>query len=282
MTDVSLQPILALLGCPVAGNPTQYMMEKALAQHGLDWRYLSLEVSPEDLGDAVRGMRAMGFAGGNCADPHKETIGQHLARLGPTAEMAGVVNLLLREEGELAGENTEGKAVLETVRRRADPAGRRVVLLGSGKLARAVAVEMALAGADHVTVVGRNEEAGRGLAALVADRLEVAAEFVPWQGDYALAPETDVLIHATSIGQSDPLARVPLVPGPLAAPLIVVDTVLTPPDTRLVAQAAAQGCKTVDGLEVFLTQAAIDFRLWTGVEPDVDVLREAVEEFLEL
>lgn len=282
MTDISLQPVLALLGCPVAGNPSQYMMEKAFAHHGLDWRYLSLEVTPEDLGDAVRGMRAMGFTGGTCAEPHKQAVGQHLARLRPAAELAGAVNCILREEGQLAGENTEGKAVLETIRRRIDPAGKRFVLLGAGKLARATGVELALAGAAQITVVSRDEAAGRDLAALLEDRLEVSASAAPWQGDYPIPPETEALVHATRIGEGDPEARVPVAADTLVPPMIVADLVLSPPDTRLVAEAGERGCRTVDGLEVFLAQAAIDFRLWTGVEPNVDVLREAVEEFLEL
>lgn len=282
MTDLSLQPILALLGHPVAGNPAQYMIEKALAHHGLDWRYLSLNVAPEDLGDAVRGMRAMGFRGGNCAEPHKRAVLPLLDRAGPAADMAGVVNCILRKEGELVGENTEGKAVLEALRRRTDPAGKRVVLLGAGKVARAVAVELALAGAGELTVLSRNEAAGRELVELLRDRLEVAVSLVEWHGECELPPETEVLVHATTIGRDDPEARVPIVPECLAAPMIVADVTLDPPQTWLTREASRRGCTTLDGLEVFLTQAAINFRLWTGVEPDATVLREAVEEFLEL
>ena len=282
MTDLSLQPILALLGHPVAGNPTQYMIEKALAHHGLDWRYLSLDVAPEDLGDAVRGMRAMGFHGGNCADPHKQAVLPLLDRAGPVAEMAGVVNCIVREQDELVGENTEGKALLEALRRRTDPAGKRFVLLGAGQVARAIGVELALAGAEQITVLSRNEPAGRELVELLCDNLEIAASLVAWQGDYELPPETEVLVHATSIGQGDPEARVPIVPDSLAPPMIVADVTLDPPHTWLMHEASGRGCTTLDGLEMFVTQAAVNFRLWTGVEPDPTVLREAVEEFLEL
>lgn len=282
MSDLSLQPILALLGCPVAGNPTQFMMERAFVHHGLDWRYISVEVRPEDLPDAVRGMRAMGFAGGNCADPHKETIGQYLARLSSTAEMASVVNLLRREEDQLVGENTEGRAVLETVRHQVDPAGRRCVLLGSGKLARSVAVELALAGVEQILILSRNPTAGRRLANLLLDRLEVAAQHVLWEEPYALPPQTDLLIHATPIGQQNPQAQVPLVFSSLTDSVLVVDCVFLPPETHLIQSAAQRGCRTIDGLEVLLTRSAMDFQLWTGIEPNRDVLREAVEEFLEL
>ncbi len=282
MTDVSLQPILALLGCPVAGNPTQYMMEKAFAHHGLEWRYLSVEVIPEALGDAVCGMQAMGFAGGNCAEPHKQAVVRHLARLSPVAEMAGVVNCIVREAGELVGENTEGKALLQCARRRLDPTEKRFVLLGAGQLARSIGIELALAGAEQLTVVSRNEEAGRSLAGLLKDHLEVSAALVVWHGEYAIPGETDVLIHATTIGQGEPEAPVPINVASLSEHALVVDSAFNPPDSWLLAQADAHGCSTIDGLEVFLTQAAINFQLWTGVEPNAEVLREAVEEYLEL
>ncbi|MCS7305634.1 MAG: shikimate dehydrogenase [Thermoguttaceae bacterium] len=282
MADVSLQPILALLGCPVAGNPTQFMMERAFAYHGLDWRYISVEVHPEDLADAVRGMRAMGFAGGNCAEPHKEAIGQYLFRLGTTAEMTGVVNLLIRQQDQLVGENTEGRAVLEAIRRRIDPAGRRCVLLGDGKLARAVAVELALAGVDQVLILSRNPASGRRLANLLLERLEVSAQHILWEDPYSLPPQTELLVHATTIGQRNPEAQVPLDFSSLKPQTLVVDCQFLPPQTHLLQSASQQGCQTIDGLELLLTRSAIDFQLWTGLEPNQEVLREAAEEFLEL
>ncbi len=282
MADVSLQPILALLGSPVAGNPTQFMMEKAFAYHALDWRYISVEVRPEDLGDAVRGIRAMGFAGGNCANPHKETVCQYLSRLGSTAEIAGVVNLMIREDQQLIGENTEGRAVLETIRRRIDPAGRRCVLLGAGKLARATAVELALAGVEQILILSRNSASGRRLANLLLEHLEVAAQHVLWEEPYAIPPQTDLVIHTTPIGHQDPEAQVPLVLSSLTDTMLVVDCVFLPPQTRLMESASQRGCRTIDGLEVLLARSAIDFKLWTGLEPHPDILREAVEEFLEL
>lgn len=282
MADLSLQPILALLGSPVAGNPTQFMMERAFAHHGLDWRYISVEVRPEHLADAVRGMQAMGFAGGNCANPHKEAICQYLPRLGSAAEMAGVVNLLRQEEGQLVGENTEGRAVLETIRQRIDPQGRRCVLFGDGKLARAVAVELALAGAEQILILSRNPAPGRRLANLLLDRLEVAAQHVLWEEPYALPPQTDLVVQATSIGQQNPDAQLPLVFSSLTEAMLVVDCIFQPPQTHLLRSAAEHGCRTIDGLEVLLMRSAIDFQLWTGVAPNLDVLREAVEEFLEL
>ena len=282
MSSASLQPILALLGYPLGGNPTQYVLEKAFAHRDLDWRYLSLEVAPENLADAVRGMRAMGFWGGNCAEPHKQTILEHLDRTSRTAELAGVVNCILNEEGELVGENTEGRALVEAIGRRIDPAGKRVVLLGAGAVARSIAVELAQARAAEIVVVNRSEESGRQLVDLLGGELELPASLVVWEDDYALPEETDVLIQATSIAAGDDEARLRLDLDSLRKETLVADVTANPPRTWLVRQAGERGCPTIDGLETFITQAAINFKLWTGVDADPTVMSEAVEEFLGL
>ena len=282
MCSAPVQPVLALLGHPVAGNPTQYMIEKAFQHHELDWEYLSMDVPPEDLGDAVRGMRSMGFHGGNCVDPHKQAVIQYLNRVSPTVELIGTVNCILREDRQLIGENTEGKAFLETLRRRLDPADKRFVLFGAGRMARAIAVELAQAKAAGIVVVSRSEAHGRHLVDLLVTSLGAAGSLAVWEGDYAVAPETHVVVNSTSIGMDDENARVPVRLETLAPEMLVADAIANPPRTRLLREAAERGCKTIDGLEIFIAQTAVNFRLWTGVDPDLTVLREAIEEFLEL
>ncbi len=277
----SVQPILALLGHPVGGNPTQFMLEKAFLHHQLDWRYLSLEVLPEDLGDALGGMRAMGFRGGNLTDPHKDRAAGLLGRFAPAAELTGVVNCLVCDDQGLLGENTEGRGVLEALRRRLDPAGRRAVILGAGRMARAITVELAWAKAAEIVVVSRNEASGRTVLEL-AGRLETPASLVLWADRYAVPADVGVLIDATSAGREDPDAPCCLALENLSNETAVADVRFNPPRTWLLREAAERGCPTIDGLEIYVEQAAVSFRLWTGVDPDRTVLREAVEEFLEL
>jgi len=280
VSDASLQPILALLGCPVAANPTQYMVEKAFAHHRLDCRFLTLEVTPENLGDAVRGMRAMNFLGGMCADPHKRTVIEHLSQISDAARLAGAVNCLVRQESDLVGENTEGQGVLRALRPLVDPAGKRVVLLGAGNVARAIAVELALAKAAEIVIVNRTATRAVELAAMLGQRLQATASAVPWDEDYAIPAEADILVNATAIGREDPEACPPLVRESLRRGLIVADVTLNPPRTRLLSEAAGRGCRTIDGLDIFIQQAAVALKRWTGVQSDVTVMREAVEEFL--
>lgn len=282
MTSSSVPSILALLAQRVGGNPTQYMIEKAFAHHDLDWRYLSFEVDLEDLGNAVRGLKALGFYGGHCGDPHKQAILPFLDRTTETAAAVGAVNLFFRDGDDLVGENVEGKAVLLAIKRLLDPVGKRFVLLGAGKLARATALELAATGAGEIIIVNRTESHASELAGLLAAKRQIPVSAVPWQGEYAVPPEADVLIHATSIVRQNSAEPVPLVFDSLRPELLVVDVSADPPQTRLLHEAAIRKCKTVDGLSIFIEQVSLALKLWTGIEPSRDVLRDAVEEYLEV
>src|SRR5207247_2001156 len=116
MSSAPLQEVVCCLGQPVAGNPTQYMMEKAFAAAGLDWRYLTCEVPPEKLADAMRGLRALGFKGANFTIPHKVAVIAHLDSLSPAAELMGAVNCVNRVDGKLVGVNTDGKGFFQSLR----------------------------------------------------------------------------------------------------------------------------------------------------------------------
>jgi shikimate dehydrogenase len=280
VTHPAIQEIVAVFGQPVAGNPTQYMMEKAFVDIGLDWRYLTLEVAPAALGDAIRGMRAMGFRGCNLTIPHKVEVIQYLDRTSEAATLMGAVNCVNRVGSELVGENTDGKGFVQSLRDVTDPAGKNVVILGAGGAARAIAVEVALAGAATLTVVNRAESRGSELAALVNDRVKVPAQFVRWEGDYRVSPETEVVINATSIGLGDAEARVPLAVETLEPDMVVADVIFNPPETRLLRDARGRGCQTLDGLGMLVNQAVIGFKIWTGRDASPQVMREALEEFL--
>jgi shikimate dehydrogenase len=282
LTSSSVPSILALLAQPVSGNPTQYMIEKAFAHHDLDWRYLTFEVGTEDLGDAIRGLKALGFYGGHFGDPHKQTVIPLLDGTTDTAAAIGAVNIFTREGDALVGDNLEGKAVLQAIGRIVDPAGKRFVLLGAGKLARAIALELAASGAAGITIVNRSESRENELIGLLDSKCQAPVSAVPWQDEYVVPAEADVLIHATTIGHQDENALVPLLYDSLRSELLVVDVSADPPQTRLLHEAAGRGCKTVDGLSIFIEQVALAVKHWTSVDPDREVMREAVEEYLEV
>ena len=276
----SFKPELCcLFGKPVAENPTQPMIEAAFRHHGLDWRYVQFEIEPEGLADAVRGMRAMGFRGGNVTTPHKVEIVKHLDRIAESAALMGAVNCIVRRDRELVGENTDGKGFVQSLRTKTDPAGKKVVILGAGGAARAIAVELALSGARALVLVNRTPERGRALVELLRARTKTAAEFSPWKGDYEVPPDADVLVNATSIGLfPDVQARIPLEASTLSTRLVVADVIPNPPDTRLLREARARGCPVLDGLGMLVNQGVIGFKYWTGIDAEPSVMRLALED----
>lgn len=282
MSSPAVQPILALLAYPVSGNPLQYVVEKAFARLNLDWRFLSLEVAPEGLVDAVRGMRAMGFRGGTTADPHRRTVLPLLDSTTDTAALLGSVNFIVGEDNRLVGDNTEGRGLLETLRRMTDPTGKRCLILDAGELAQAVAVELASAGAAEVRIADRSVERAAVAAELLAGKFPAAVSSLVWENNFYVPEDIDVLIHALTIRPHDAEAHPSVDASSLRPELIVADLAVNPDDAWLLHAATARGCKTIDGLSVLVEQMAVDFRLWTLVDPDHQLMREAVEEFLEL
>ena len=283
MSAPPFQYVVACLGQPVAGNPTQYMMEKAFAAAGLDdWRYLTFEVPPDKLEGAMQGLRALAFKGANFTIPHKVAVLQYLDGLSQAAELMGAVNCVNRVGEKLIGENTDGKGFVQSLREVCDPAGKRIAIIGAGGAARAIAVELGLSGAGQIAIVNRSPDRGQQLVDLLRTRVKIAADFVPLQGDYAVPDVADILINATSIGLGDAAARVPLAPESLRKELIVADVIFNPPETWLIRTAKDRGCRTIDGLGMLVNQAVISFKIWTGQSPDASVMRDALEEFLEI
>jgi len=260
-----------------AGNPTVAMVEAAFAHHGLPWRYVNMEVTPEDLGDAVRGARAMGFRGFNCSLPHKVTVIPHLDGLGESAALMGAVNCVVRRDGKLIGENTDGKGFLKSLETAIDPRDKSVVLFGAGGAARAIAVELGLAGVKGITIVNRSEARGASLVALLRDKLKLDAELVVWNSSYAVPPGTDIIINGTSIGLYDPDARLDLDLESLKPGMVVADVVFNPVRTRFLEDASARGCVALDGLGMLVNQGIVGVHYWTGLVPDAEVMRRALE-----
>ena len=259
------------------GNPTVVMVEAAFRHHGLHWRYINMEVSPADLGTAVKGARAMGFRGFNCSLPHKVSVIAHLDGLGQSASVMGAVNCVVRRDGRLIGENTDGKGFLKSLQSMIDPQGKSVVLFGAGGAARAIAVELGLAGVRHITIVNRSEQRGAELVNVLREQLQLEAQLVVWSGDYTVPEGTDVVINGTSIGLYDPEARVAIDLDSLRPGMIAADVVFNPVRTRFLTEAAARGCRPLDGLGMLVNQGIVGIQYWTGIDPQPEVMRQALE-----
>ncbi len=265
-----------------AGNPTVTMVESAFAYHGLNWRYINMEVAPEDLGDAVRGARAMGYRGFNCSMPHKVSVIEHLDGLGKSAEIMGAVNCVVRCDERLIGENTDGKGFLRSLLTVTDTQGKSIVIFGAGGAARAIAVELGLAGVKKIAIVNRSEARGSALAALLNSKVGVQSEWLPWRDGFSIPQHTDIVVNATSIGLYDSEASLNFDLSSLHSGMIVADVIFSPPRTRLIRDAESRGCTVLDGLGMLVNQGVIGVEYWTGIAPDAAVMRESLVKALRI
>ena len=276
--------LVGVFGHPVAENPTVVMLESAFAELGLNWRYLTIEVLPEDLGAAMKGLRAFNMRGVNLTIPHKVAVLQYLDEVRPAAALMGAVNTVIREDDRLIGENTDGKGFMTALTADAgfSPQGKRAVVLGAGGAARAITVELTLAGVESLTVVNRAPERGRELVALLNDRTPVKAQFQAWSGSFAVPAGTDLLVNATSIGLFPNVDDRPEIAYESITSDMVVCDVIIAPSTPFLDAARRRGARTLDGLGMLVYQGAIGFKLWTGLDAPVKVMHDALARALGL
>lgn len=282
VTDYKAE-LVGVLGQPVSENPTGVMQEAAFAACGLNWRYLTIEVPPGKLGEAIRGVRAFGMRGINLTIPHKVAVIEHLDGLGASAKLIGAVNTVRRDGDRLIGENTDGQGFLRGVTQDAkiDPKGKRVVLLGAGGAARAIAAELILAGVADLLVVNRS--AGRG-ETMVADLRKSTGgnlRFERWAGTYRLPEYADLFVNATSIGLYPDVDAMPDVDIAAAGKdTLIADAVFNPAETRLLRAARERGLPALDGLSMLVYQGVIGFEIWTGVKAPEGVMKRALQKAL--
>ncbi len=271
--------LVACLGDPVRENPTGVMIEAAFAALGLHWRYLTIEVPAAKLADAIVGIRALGLRGANFTIPHKVAVIPHLDRIAPDAELIGAVNTVRREGDLLIGENTDGKGFLQGLRldARVEPAGKKAVVLGAGGASRAIVTELALAGAADILVVNRSRERGESMVAELARKTGSPIRFELWRDEYRIPAGVDLLVNATSIGLYPDVEVMPLLDwSDASARMLVSDAVPNPPETRLLREARRLGFPVLDGLSMLVYQGTIGFRMWTGLDAPVAVMKQAL------
>jgi shikimate dehydrogenase len=260
------------------GNPTVAMIEAAFAHHGLNWRYINCEVTPANLADAVKGARAMGWRGFNCSIPHKVAVIEHLDGLGESAEIMGAVNCAVNRDGKFIGENTDGKGFLKSLTEVVDPRGKSVVMFGAGGAARAIGVELALAGARSLTVVNRSTMRGEPLVRLLNEKTATPTTLVQWPREFAIPEGTDIVVNATSIGLANGNQPLDIDANSLVPGMVVADVIVDPPNTRFLRDARTRGCTVIDGLGMLINQGVIGVKYWTGIDADPGVMRKKLEE----
>lgn len=272
------EELVGVFGHPVAENPTVVMLEAAFKELKLPWRYLTIEVLPQDLEAAVNGLKAFNMKGINLTIPHKVEVLKYLDEIKPDAKLMGAVNTVVNVNNRLTGENTDGKGFMRSLTEDAetDPLGKNIVLLGAGGAARSISVELALAKAGRITLVNRSVSRGKPLVQLLKENTQTQIDFVEWNGEYKIPEDTDIVINATSIGLYPHNTDKPNISYPSIKPGMVVCDVIPAPATPFLELAKGQGALTLDGLGMLVYQGAIGFKLWTGLDAPVEAMHKAL------
>ena len=266
-----------MLGHPVAENPIDRMFDAVYAHYGLPWQFWKNDIATEqDLALAVAALRPLGYRGMGITVPWKVAVIPHLDAIDADVEAIGAANYLTIEAGRLIGHNNDGKGVVKAINKVTELRGQRVVMLGAGGAGRAMAVEIAWAGAAHLTLVTRREAQGREVADLVQRASGVSSDWLPWQGEVAVPAGTTLLMNATHLGCAPELEPVPLLWDTLDPGTTVVDVITNPRLTPFLATARSRGCPIVDGVEMLVQLAMQIFEQWTGITPEEEVFQQAV------
>ena len=265
---------LAVLGHPVSHSRSPAMQNAALRELGLanEWSYESLDFAPEEFEERTRKLPSRGFVGANITIPHKEAA---LALAGEASEEAraiGAANTLSFDGGEIRAENTDAPGLLAALP--SSPAGKRALVLGAGGSARAAAWALAGQGASVDVWNRTGARAGR----LVRDlaRTDAPGRIAPVATGQIGPVAYELIVNCTAVGLAgeDPFEQLPIDPRRLDAHPILVDLVYGGEETRLVREARGRGATVVDGLEVLVRQGAESLRIWTGLEPPLEAMRE--------
>ncbi len=270
--------VVAVFGHPVAHSLSPRMHNAAFRAQNVDMVYVAFDVHPDRLGQAVEGLRAFGMRGANVTLPHKEEVVPLLDVVAPTAARLGAVNTIVNDQGSLIGHNTDVAGFLAALHkvRPQGAQGLRCLVVGAGGAARAVVAALIEDGAAETWIHNRTRQRAVDLCESAhiwgASRCEVvdAADL------RVVAEGVDLLVNATSVGLS-PTVKESAVPVDIVnSRHLVLDVVYGLSPTALVATATARGAVALDGREMLVMQAADSHRLWTGLEPPLQAMRESL------
>lgn len=255
-----------IIGHPVAHSRSPMIHGYWLKQYGIDGEYGRADVAPDGFDDFIRNFSSRGFSGANVTVPHKENAYRACKNLTPDARAIGAVNTLWYEHGELCGDNTDAggyMADLDAAFPGWDRQSRHIAVLGAGGAARGIVFALRQRGLDHITIINRNLDRARELAALYP-----GARARGWDDEGKAWQHCDLIINTTSLGmKGQPPLHINL--DTLAANAIVSDIVYVPLETDILRAARLRGFRTLNGLGMLLHQATPGFYRWFGVQPEV-------------
>ena len=280
-----LDNLVGVFGQPVAENPGVVIQDAAFQAMGLErWHFLTLDVDKDQLENAINGLKAFKMRGINCTIPHKISVMQYLDEISESAKLIGAVNMIVNDNGRLFGENTDGKGFMMSLASNGvEVAGKKTVVFGAGGAARAICVEMGLAGVADITIVNRAQDRplGDALMDILRKNTKTECRYIDWDGPFSIPEGTDVVVNATSVGLYPDVDAMPNIDLDSIKPtMFVQDVIPNPTETAFIREMRRRGIPCATGAGMLINQAALNIEMWTGQKPDKDVMYHALEKAL--
>ena len=271
---------------PASHSLSPLMHNLAFSHWGIDAVYLAFEVDQTNLRQAVESIRTLNMLGVNVSMPNKTAVLAYLDQLSPEAELIGAVNTIVHQEQRLIGYNTDGMGFVRSVNETGHPIkNQKIVVLGAGGAAKAIVVQMALEGAQEITIYKRLNATFLPLKeyfAKVSEKTGCPIRLHDYADESQLAldlSQANLLVNATDIGMGSKKDQLPIADVKLLhSQLAVFDLIYSPSETRLIQEAKKMGIKAYNGLGMLIHQGAIAFELWTHREMAVQNIRERLEQ----
>jgi len=269
---------IILLGNPLGHSISPPMHNRVFEKLDLDYCYLPVQVTPENLKAVFAGLTKMNVGGFNVTIPHKIRIIEHLDSLDPLAATIGAVNTICIKDGKTRGYNTDGEGFIQSLEEKGKIAvrGKKIFLIGCGGAARAIAMTLAFRGAAEIFIGNRTLAKAEALATEINGKIRNCAKAIKMLPE--VQKETikscDILVNCTSLGMHPQEEKSPIGAEAIFEHLVVADIVYNPHTTRLLAIARAKGCRIVHGLGMLIYQGAAAFKLWTGIDPLIPEMTE--------
>lgn len=268
--------MFGVIGDPIRHSKSPVMLNRAFRESGINGAYAAFHVTPDQLQQAIAGLRGLGFRGLNVTIPHKIEVMAFLDEISDGAKAAGAVNTIVNDNGRLIGYNTDGIGYVRSLKEEAEPNlnGKTIVVLGAGGAARGILWALAQESPAAILVANRTESKASELAASFSPDYRISA--IPWSNLQEACSTADVVINTTSVGMSPNVADLPLDPSWLKPGSVASDLIYNPLKTAFLQQAEQLGCRIHGGLGMFIYQGAYAFEYWTGKPAPVSAMREVV------
>ncbi len=277
-----MEKYLGVIGDPIHHSLSPLMHNRALEKQELEYIYLPFRVVVKDLAEGIKGLKALQFVGVNVTIPHKVAIISHLDEISKEADLIGAVNTIHLKDGNLIGYNTDGIGFLRSLKEEGgvEPGGAKILILGAGGASRAVVIQLGLAGAEEIVIANRTFIKGEMLAKecnqKIKNTIYRAISFEP-QVLKQEVESAEIIINATPIGMASVDEKeLPFEVDWFKPSHLVADLVYRPLETPFLKIAKKAGARTLSGVGMLVYQGAEAYKIWTGKEPPIEVMREAV------